>query len=203
MSLAEKLQQLAQCGLQLNAPWTVEDVVKGWGREVGDDHAWLALLYFLGSAQAEVPRRRFTVGFEDGAPHCDNLWFFDTECIEGDGSYAFIAQRVAQLTQGALPLTDVQDHVDIGGLASNCRAWLRFQLMGKPIHIDCEVQDDWFDRRVLCHFVDVLAQCDPNKVLIYHAPEDQQLLFVGCVTRAQLTDLRALIPHFTPVPATR
>jgi hypothetical protein len=194
MSLEERLDQMAQCGFKFNAPWTARDVVKSCGREVCDEEAWLAILYFLGSAQEEPPRG--AVGMYGDQPNCDNLWFFDLECIEGDGDYAFIARRVAQLTQGALPLTDVQDRVDI----ENRRAWLRFQVMGQPIHIDCHVQHDWFDQGVLWRFVDLLAECDPNKVLIQYAPEDQQILFVGCVTRAQLTNLRALFPAFEPIP---
>jgi hypothetical protein len=194
MSIEHKLNQLAQCGLRLNARWSAQDVVKDWGREVGDENAWHAILYFLGSAQEKSPSG--AVGMHGGQPRCDNLWFFDMECIEGDGDYAFIARRVAQLTQGALPLTDVQDHVK----PWNDQAWLHFQLKGQPIHIDCEVQHDWFDQGVLRRFVDLLAQCDPNKVLIRYAPEGQQILFVGCVTWAQFMDLRALIPAFEAIP---
>jgi hypothetical protein len=65
--------------------------------------------------------------------YCGNVWHFDTECIEGDDSYVRFAKRMTEMAQGSLPLSDIQDHVDI----DEGPAWLQFKCQGNPVHINC------------------------------------------------------------------
>jgi hypothetical protein len=69
---------------------------------------WL-LLCTLGG-EAELPEQAGPSGYPS-----DDMWHLDTECIEDDGAYAAIARRLAAISHGALPLEDVEDHVDVGG----------------------------------------------------------------------------------------
>jgi hypothetical protein len=101
MPIEEKLAALAQCGLRLKDQFCVQDLVQSWGRKALDAADWNLALVCLGMTQEEPP----------WAPHCDNLWHFDTECIDGDGSYVRIAKRIEEMAQGSLPLSDFQDHV--------------------------------------------------------------------------------------------
>src|SRR4029077_4464205 len=103
MKIEEKLGALAQCGLKLRDQFGVNDLAESWGRDALDEPGWNLTLVCLGMTQEEPP----------WTPHCYKLWHFDTECIEGDGSYVRIAKRMAEMTQGSLPLSDIQDHVDI------------------------------------------------------------------------------------------
>jgi hypothetical protein len=139
--------------------------------------------FCLGMTQEEPP----------WTPYCDNLWHFDTECIEDDGSYVRIAKRMAEVAQGSLPLSDFQDRVDI----EKGTEWLRFECQGKLIHIDCDVQDDWVDVGVFRHFVNLLAKRDPNRLFIYYDLGGQDCI-IGCVTRAQYATLQKLIPAVQP-----
>jgi hypothetical protein len=184
MTIEDKLRILADCGLRLKDQFGVSDFVDSWGREALDEPGYNLTLICLGMTQEEPP----------WTPHCDNLWHFDTECIEGDGSYVRIAKRIADMAQGSLPLSDFQDHVDI----NEGKAWLRFKCQGKPIQIDCAVQDDWVDTSIFGHLVDLLATCDPNKLLIYHDLGGQDCI-IGCTTRAQLEKLQKVIPAVEPL----
>jgi hypothetical protein len=184
MTIEEKLEALARCGLKLKDEFGVPDLVESWGREALDEPGWNLALVCLGVAEEKPP----------WTPHCENLWHFDTECIEGDGSYVRITKRMAEMAQGSLPISDIQDNVDIDAGT----AWLRFKFQGKPVHIDCEVQDDWVDTHLFAQFVDLLAKCDPNKLFICYDLGGQDCI-IGCVTRAQYAALQKLIPVVQPL----
>ena len=128
------------------------------------------------------------------APHCDNLWHFDTECIEDHGDYVRIGQRMNQLAQGSLALSDFQDHVDVeGGMA-----WLQFKCHGRTVRIECAVDNDWVDTAVFGHFVDLLAIHGPGKLYIYYDLGGQDCI-LGCATAAQFEKLKKLIPTVQPL----
>lgn len=71
---------------------------------------------------------------------------------------------MADMAGGSLPLADLDDHVDI----DKREAWLRVRCSGNPVHIDCEVEDDWVDPELLGHFLRLLAERDSNKLFIYY-----------------------------------
>ena len=96
---------------------------------------------------------------------------------------------MAEMAQGSLPLSDIQNHVDMDEES----AWLRFRCRGESVHIDCEFQDDWVDPNLFGHFVDLLAKCDPRKVFIYQDLDGQDCI-IGCVNRDQFAALKKLIP---------
>ena len=184
MKIEEKLGALAQCGLKLKDQFGVSDLADSWGRDALDEPGWNLALVCLGMTQEEPP----------WTPHCDNLWHFDTECIEGDGSYIRIAKRMAEMAQGSLALSDIQDHVDLDVR----EAWLRFTCQGKPVEIHCEVQDDWVDTGLFVHFVELLARCDSGKLFIYYDLGGQDCI-IGCVSHAEYTKLQKLIPAVEPL----
>ncbi|MBV9124236.1 MAG: hypothetical protein JO112_12835 [Planctomycetes bacterium] len=184
MTIEERLQILAECGLKLKDQFGVPDLIESWGREALDEPGYDLALVCLGMTQEKPP----------WTPHCENLWHFDTECIQGDGSYVRIAKRMAEMTQGSLPLSDFQDHVDIEG----GKAWLRFRCRDQPVHIPCTVQDDWVDTSVFGYFVDLLAHCDPNKRFIYYDLGGQDCI-IGCVAHEQFNKLKKVIPKVDPL----
>jgi hypothetical protein len=185
MPIEDKLRLLADCGLKLRKQFGVPDLVKSWGREALDGPGYDLALVCLGMTQEEPP----------WTPHCDNLWHFDTECVEDDGDYVRIAKRMEQMAMGSLPLSDLQDHVDIEGET----AWLRFRCRGEPVQIDCVVNDDWVDGTVFRHFVSLLARHDPNKIFIYCDLGGGQDCIIGCVTREQFSKLKNVIQKIKPL----
>lgn len=180
----DKLRALADCGFRLKEQFNVEDLAAIWGREALDEPGFNLALVCLGMSEEEPPWR----------PHCENLWHFDTECIEDEGSYVRIADRMAEMSQGALKLTDVEDHVDI----EEGRAWLKFRCGGSAIHIDCVVEDDWVDPNVFPTFVELLAKQDPNKLFIYYDLGGQDCI-IGCTTRDGFARLERVIPGVQPL----
>jgi hypothetical protein len=180
MLIEDKLRALAECGLRLREPFGVPDLVKAWGREALDAPGFNLTLVGLGMTEEAPP----------WTPHCDNLWHFDAECIDGDGSYVRIAKRMEEMAQGAIPLTDIQDVVDF----ENGTASLRFCCRGQTVEVECKVEDDWVDFTVFERFAELLAVHEPDKVFICHDLGGQDCI-LGCVTREQLGKLRKLLPQ--------
>jgi hypothetical protein len=184
MTLEQKLEVLAGCGLRLAAPFTCDDLLQSWSRADYEKPGYDLTLVGLGMTEEEKPFRN----------HCTNLWHFDTECVEDHGAYKKIAERMVEMAAGSLPLTNIQDHVDVEGK----EAWLSFSFRGKDVRMPCEVQDDWVDPKVLGRFVELLAQADPSKVYIYYGLGGQDCL-IGCVTKEQLKQLNRQGIKFAPL----
>ena len=68
----------------------------------------------------------------------NQVWHFDAECIEDHGSYKAIANRMVTLAQGALPLEQIKDFVDI----ENGTALLSFTLESIAQKWLAKVEDD-------------------------------------------------------------
>jgi len=129
------------------AAFTAQDLLESWPREEFEKPGFNLALIGLGMTEERAPWRNHSV----------NVWHFDTECIEDNGSCVRIAQRMAELTPGSPRIETRGDQVDLeAGIAS-----LDLEHSGKPVHIDFEVKDDWWVRRCSHTLVRRLAVSDP------------------------------------------
>jgi hypothetical protein len=176
LRLEDKLAVLGKCGFVLAPPFTVDDLLASWARQDLEEPGYDMVLVGLGGTEEREPWRN----------RCVNLWHFDTECIEDDGDYVAIAKRMAEMTQGGVSLTEIQDHVDVEAR----EAWLSFVTGGQRIRIDCTVKDDWVDEAVLNRFQSLLTQSAHSKTFVYYDTGGQDCI-IGCVTREQLKELQS------------
>ena len=184
LTMEQKLEVLANCGLRLSDPFKPADLLTSWGREDYEKPGFDLVLVGLGMAEEQEPWRN----------HCVNLWHFDTECIEDHGDYKRIVERMVELTQGSMPLENIHDYVDL----EKKEAWLSFSFRGKEIKVKCKVEDDWVDSTIFTKFVDLLAKSAPNKVFIYYNLGGQDCI-IGCVTRDELKQLNYQGIKFVPL----
>jgi hypothetical protein len=184
LTLEQKLDVLASCGLRLADPFKPEDLLTSWGRADYEKPGYDLVLVGLGMTEERPPWRH----------HCANLWHFDTECIEDHGAYKRIIQRLVEMTQGSLPLDDIRDHVDL----EKAEAWFSFTFRDKEIKKKCKVQDDWVDATIFGLFVDLLGKADPGKVFIYYDLGGQDCI-IGCVAREELEHLNSQGIKFIPL----
>jgi hypothetical protein len=111
-------------------------LLESWPREQFEKPGFDLTLIGLGVTEERPPGRNHSV----------NVWHFATECIEDNGSYVCIAQRMAELTQGSLIIENARDEnardqIDLeAGIAR-----LDFEHFGEPVHLDFKVNDDWVD----------------------------------------------------------
>jgi hypothetical protein len=178
--LDEQLRVLADCGISLAPSVAIETLTRPFSRELYEKEPYRILLSAMGDeADGE---------FQAGASGylSDNIWHFDTECIEGDGSYAAIAQRMVELAQGDLPLENIEDVVDL----EEGEAWLSFSLDGKAYKWTAKVDDGWVDPSIPPRFDELLAYRKSDRRFTYVNLGGQDCL-IGCATPEQRASLKA------------
>jgi hypothetical protein len=116
------------------------------------------------------------------SPICNRMWMCDYECIEDYGDYQKILERLQVLSGGSLPVSNIADFVDI----EQSKAWLEFDLEGKRVHWDAQVDNDWLDPYIIVKF-DALLR-DKTDLLIYsnHTDFGQSALF-ACMTESEFS----------------
>lgn len=184
MTLENKLEILADCGLKLASPFTINDLLKPWGREDYEKPGFNLTLTGLAMTEEEEPWR----------PHCVNLLYMDTECIEDHGDYKRIVERMADITQGAMHFDNVKDYIDI----DEEKAWFSFTFQGKEIKINCKVDDDWLDASIMTTFVKLLRKADPSKIYVYYDLGGQDFI-IGCVKIDEFKKLKSSGIKFGPL----
>lgn len=183
-TLERKLELLAECGFVLHPPFTVEDLLASWPRAEFEKPGFGLTLVGLGMTEEREPWRN----------HCENLWHFDSECIEGSGDYVKIVRRMAEIAQGSLPLENIQDCIDL----EKPEAWVSFSLKGRETKIACRVNDDWVDPDLFGKLVELLLTADPGKIFVHFDLGGQDCL-IGCVTRDQYARLLEHEIGFVPL----
>jgi hypothetical protein len=171
-TLEAQLATLKACGIAPATPEIGTAVLTTVAAKHARHPPYLALLLELGSDAA--PDANFS----------NNVWHFDTECIEDHGDYVAIARRLASLSQGALTLSDLQDHVDI----ENDLAWLSFRIGDQLIRWELAIDDDWVDPAVFDRFAALLAQSGSERRFVFIDLQGQDCL-VACMTTAEKDNL--------------
>jgi hypothetical protein len=151
VSFEEQVRVLESCGIRLNPGVRCESLLQSLSRERMEGEPFRLLLCVMGGEAGE-----------SGYPS-DHIWHFDTECIEGSGSYIRIASRMCTLAQGGLPLADIEDLVEV----EEGMAWLSFSLEGKTERWAAKVEDDWVDAEVLSRFARLLESREMGRRYTY------------------------------------
>jgi len=174
LPLAEQLRVLAEHGIRPAAGVTAETLLAQFGAADYEADPFRLLLCVLGGEDADGYGRGERAWFSQ------DIWHFDTECIEDHGDYVVIAERLAALSKGALPLTDVEDSVDV----EDGEARLSFKLDGQLHVLEPAVDDDWVDPLVLTRMTELLDGRGTGRRFTYVDLEGQDCL-IGCSTDAE------------------
>jgi hypothetical protein len=174
-SLEEQLQILAECGIRSRPGITTDHLLRSGDRALFEADPFRLAAVRLGGEAEEPPYEPFS----------DDIWHFDTECIENEGDYVAIAERMRDLAGGALPLTAIRDAIDW----DENKAWLEFELDGATIHWDLKLEDDWVDPTLFGRFAVLLAGRDGARRFTYLDLMGQDCL-IGCSPPEQLGALQ-------------
>ena len=169
-SLEQQLRDLGAPGVRVLPEATPEALLKDWSRAQFDEAPYMLAVIALGG---------------DLPPLSENLWHFDTECIEDHGAYVTIAERFRDLARGDLPLVEIEDYVDV----EEGEARLSFKMDGAQHQWNCGVEDDWVDATVLSRLAELLSKRATEKRFTYLDTGGQDCV-IGCFTDDELTRLR-------------
>lgn len=176
-SIDEQIHNLVVCGISLSSGLDKSILLSEYKPEDFKEEPYLLLLITLGEERGEAPYKPISM----------NIWHFDTECIEGPGSYVRIAERLKDLATGDLPIQEIKDDVD----DQKGKAWLAFKLDGRKYKLELRVEDDWVDTQVFSVFDSLLRRRGTDKRYTYLNLGGQDCL-VGCSTTEELEKLRTI-----------
>jgi len=166
-----QVSTLAGCGIKLAPGLAPAALLESFDRDTFEAEPYRLLLTCMGG-EAENESQAGETGYPS-----DNIWHFDTECIEDHGAYAAIARRLKDLAQGELPLEDITDYVDVE--AGEAR--VAFRLGGQSYRWEAKVEDDWVDPSILSRFSELLSRAGTSRRFTYIDLGGQDCL-IGCAT---------------------
>lgn len=138
--LEDQLESIQSIGIRLKSGFNQESLLNEFGRNEYEKNPYELLLVAMGSEIETV---------DNGWVYLSNdIWHFDTECIEDHGDYVRIAERLRDLAKGNLPIENLKDFVDI----EEGQAWIAFSLQGKDYKWDLHIEDDWVDPNIFFKF---------------------------------------------------
>ncbi len=163
LTLEEKLQLLEEVGVVLKPGRSIEELLGSYSRQEYEEEGFGTLLFVLSD---EVQ-----IGPDAGASYTRQLFSFDTECIEDNGDYARFATRFAEMFQDEFEISSIEDKVDW----ESKTAYLSFECQGKQYAIDPELDNDWFDPKVLGLFIQVSEDMNSRKKIGCAIPDGQSV----------------------------
>jgi hypothetical protein len=178
VTLEEQLRVLAECGICLLPAVTPDALTRSFSRQQYEQEPYRLLLCVMGDMDE---------GDEKSAASdylSNNIWHFDTECVEGDGSYVALAERMATLAQGDLPLENIEDHVEDG------EVWLAFSMNGQQYKWNAKFDGDWVDPSIPPRFDELLGARNSTRRFTYINLGGQDCL-IGCATPEERAELEA------------
>jgi hypothetical protein len=175
ISLYGQLDGLERCGIVPNAGVGPADLLARHSEREYETDPFGLLLSVLGQESTDAA----------STPLSEHVWHLRVGSITGPGDYTAIAQRMALLSQGALPITDMSDEFDwAAGVV-----WLRFRLRGEAFDWPARLREHWIDPNLFSRFVALLEAQDTPLRFTYLDLGGQDAL-LGCATPQQFAELR-------------
>ena len=175
LTLYAQLDTLEECGIAPNEGVGPAELLARHGEREYETSPFKLLLSVLGTESQEPPC----------LPLSDQVWHMRAECISGHGDYVKVAQRMAGLAGGALPIEGVHDEFDW----RQGVAWLGFTMKGRAFRWPAKIEERWIDANILSRFVALL---DEQEIELRFTGLDLggQDCLIGCVTDEQFHALR-------------
>lgn len=137
----------------------VELVCGEWGRGALETDPYNLLLRSLGGERE----------LEDGGwePLSDDIYYFDTECVEGNDIYADVFGRLAVIAKGGFEISSVSSKVS----HRHESASVLFTLDEKEYAWQLNYDDDWFDLEVIGKINSLLKSKGSSKFFYVSRPD--------------------------------
>jgi hypothetical protein len=176
--LEQKLANLAQCGIELAEPLTVEDLLEIDSRDAFETRGYWQLLGLMGGTEEKEPWRRL----------CNSYYAFDIKCIEDIGYYTEVIESLSALTHGDMVLSEIIEDVAMGKGGPSS---ISFLCNGKKHFISFEQDWKYFSEIVLNYILRLLRTTGSKRRYFMSAIEDQ-MVDIGCLFPNQIEQLKQL-----------
>lgn len=173
--VAEQIARLAGNGVRLRPGITAADVLALPERATLESAGYRATLCALGAERRDADGHAYFLS--------DDVWFFDSACINGPGDYAHVVSRLAAMLPDEFPARDADDSVLLG----DWRASVSFEIGETRHHWTQRVMDVWLDETLLMRvnqFIDELGGAKAGARHLWQIPLESQHRLIVAATPA-------------------
>ena len=142
MDIEQQLQSLSQLGIQLRKGVDIADLIALYDRDHFETMPFRHLLYAMGREELSGGR-----GFAS-----NQVWYLDTECIDGEGVYTAHLERLISMSEGLIVLENIQESVDTDFNETS----VGFFLHGRAHQWEFFSLGDWLDPSLFTKFNQLL-----------------------------------------------
>ncbi|WNR43657.1 hypothetical protein [Paenibacillus roseipurpureus] len=170
ITLEEQIETLCNLGISFDdyaSSSLVENLLFHFERECYEENPFILLLTTIGSDLFDENDKEIRMS--------KDVWNFDTEFIEDESIYNILVRNFVELTQGDLPLNNIDSRVDF----DQEEASISFELDGKNYHWPIEFNDDWFDFELIRILAKQANNRNKSKMFIYFT-DGQSLTILYC-----------------------
>lgn len=182
LTINDQLNNLQSVGIRLKDHINLEEYLDFEKRDY-EEKPYFLLLMELGS-EIQIENNAFVSASND-------VWYFDTECIEGHGDYVRVIERIRELIKAEIEIDNINDYVDIEEEVVN----ITFTVNGNGYKYDLGINDDWIDKEIFRIFSMLLMEYGSKRD--FYSEIDQSLLLV-LVEKEQNINLNKLLNIFIP-----
>ncbi|MCL2153240.1 MAG: hypothetical protein FWH57_09855 [Oscillospiraceae bacterium] len=160
LAVEDQLMVLSDLGIRPKRNDFVEWICNEWGRDAVESDPYNLMLFSLGGERCE----------DDGTWEyvSDDIYTFDSECVEESDIYANVLKRLSVLSKGLFTIHQTSSVVD----HDNGRASVSFTHNEKKHIWDLKYDNDWFDCDVINKINDLLKN-DNSSMFFYTSSPDQ------------------------------
>jgi len=162
ISIEDQLLVLSDLGIKPKHDGYLDWVCYEWGRDAVEADRYNLILFSLGGERESG---------DSWERLSEDVYSFDTECVEDEGIYADIFINLAALSKGAFCIKNVSSTVD----HDNRSASVSFTYNNVNYSWDLQYEDDWFDGDVVNKINQLLKEGE-SKMFFYTCSPDQNLI---------------------------
>jgi hypothetical protein len=178
ITIEKQLDTLSKLGISPRHDLFVEWLCNDWGRETVETDPWNLILFTLGG------ERELDNGWE---PLSNDIYSFDTECVEDDNIYADIFKKLSFYSKGDFNINNVSSEVN----HENKEASVSFAYERRTYHWKLRYDDDWFDCAVISRINDLIHGNGIQKSFYTCSPD--QNLFILYASDETIKELNTFV----------
>lgn len=173
----ERLRGLADCGITLARGTPLDELLPSLDEGEPAARQYLGLITAMGQQV-------------DRDPHpfrSDSVFTLELDSIEKRGDYAFLVRRLRALARGKLPMTKIEDYLNL----TKKKAWVAFTLGKRRYKWEARVKGTRIDHEVLVKFADLLKRKNAE-VRFTFLRLGGGFAVIGCATNKEMRCLKDL-----------
>jgi len=164
VSIEEQLRVLAELGIKPKADGFVDFICYDWGRDAVESDPYNLLLHSLSAGRI--------INDDEWEDNSDDVYGFDTECVEDGGVYAEKLEALSAFSKGAFEISNAAGTVD----HDNRKSSVSFDFNQKTYNWKMRYNYDWFDVSLIDKINLLLREAGSSKFFFTTEPDQDVIV---------------------------